>query len=1373
MAEITKQALKVDNNQSFPNNNNGAITPSILRAFNVNMIDSMVDEIGYTADSSSWNSSISQLNAFSASAQSLTTGSLLITASAVSNVITFTKGNGTTFNVTVADTTDLGPLNTFTASAQISLNNLNQWTSSYQPVIVNLQASQSIDNTKFNNIGTQSGSWDNTSLNSYTASNDTKWNTLGALSGSFVTESETGSFARTDVSNTFTQTNIFTSISASSFVSASQFVGDGSKITGITASISLPILDEGIPQGNAVSMNFTGSGITATIVGGTAIISVNTADSGTINNLTASFNAYTSSTDAKFLAVQASTASLNQFTASFNSNTFVGTASFNAFTSSQETKDTTLASVTSSLNSATASLFTSASLALVTASFDNGTRNLTFTKGNTTQFSVNIPDVSGSSPTTIYEVVYTGENITKGDPLYISGSQGANPIVFIADAADPNKMPVTFISNETIGASNTTNAIVLGLIEGIDLTGYTAGQSIYVAEGGGWSTSLPSGSNSVTQLLGVVTKAGSGGKGLVLNPGPAQLPGLDTGKMWVGGSTNQPVEITSASFASSASFNSYTSSTDSRLNNIESTTASLNSSITNINSFTQSANQRIGSLEAATSSYVTSAITASSLVTASVNLNTITFTKGDASTFTLTVDTGSGGGTLPSGLLSSSVTNFIDYSASVDSRLNAAGGASQVQDEGTILGNATSFNFNGAGVTATLTAGTASITIPGGGGSIDTGSFLTTGSATTTQTGNGHYNFNVQTANDGVAIKLFNTGSDASGSMAFGITDPGSPFIQLKNRTWFQIQASDDLNYVNFTASFDNGLSVGPNFGSRTQMLTTSGSLALFNPNTQRAGVMTHLSANSTANNGVNLVFANNTNTGTTIISGSNNIFTNPATPTAGRVNYIGGASNLFLNGQSQQLPQITGSAAESGARPVMNANIINGTHAWTINQAPNPGAHTYSNNILAGAGTWTYNMTGNTGTVQTLNNMSLASTMTLNSPSRSVAEINAGASGSNSLTVQSNNIIGATFTYQGPVSSSTHTIQNNIFANGANPLLLQSSSRALLFAGNIINGNLQYTDNTVFAPTLGSTNSITNNNINGTLALNQRASSSLALSNNNINTWTISNDYDASSVTTTAQRVLAINGNVLFGITGNNLYASGSVGAVSVAKSFNNNLFGGSNISASIIANGTDGSMYNTIGVGSGLNVVGTNRRDASTTSGDLGKAGSAFFGRWNKEGAGFNTTAEVVLAVGTGTSGSAGITRKTGLLIDSGSNMFVEGTLNVSGSSSFTGSVYGNVVSMSVTSNTASMDLSLGNYFELTSSASPLRIELSNIKAGLTSTLIVSSSVSTSIAFSSNIGQPSPGAYSGSAASSIDILSFVAFNNSRANLVATKNIV
>jgi hypothetical protein len=51
--------------------------------------------------------------------------------------------------------------------------------------------------------------------------------------------------------------------------------------------------------------------------------------------------------------------------------------------------------------------------------------------------------------------------------------------------------------------------------------------------------------------------------------------------------------------------------------------------------------------------YVESSITSSTIITSSVNLNVITFTKGDSSTFSITVDTGSGE-SLPSGVISSS-----------------------------------------------------------------------------------------------------------------------------------------------------------------------------------------------------------------------------------------------------------------------------------------------------------------------------------------------------------------------------------------------------------------------------------------------------------------------------------------------------------------------------------------------------------------------------------------------------------------------------------------------------------------------------------------------------------------------------------------------
>jgi hypothetical protein len=64
----------------------------------------------------------------------------------------------------------------------------------------------------------------------------------------------------------------------------------------------------------------------------------------------------------------------------------------------------------------------------------------------------------------------------------------------------------------------------------------------------------------------------------------------------------------------------------------------------------------------------------------------------------------------------------------------------------------------------------------------------------------------------------------------------------------------------------------------------------------------------------------------------------------------------------------------------------------------------------------------------------------------------------------------------------------------------------------------------------------------------------------------------------------------------------------------------------------------------------------------------GSLFAGRFNDISGTKDLTGETVFAIGTGTSNT---NRKTGFLIDSGSNTFVEGSLNVSGSSSFTGSM------------------------------------------------------------------------------------------------------
>ena len=64
---LTKQQLEALNNNSFPNNNAGAITPDILRQYNAATITNTVNQDVYTADSASFDTRIDSLETFSAS----------------------------------------------------------------------------------------------------------------------------------------------------------------------------------------------------------------------------------------------------------------------------------------------------------------------------------------------------------------------------------------------------------------------------------------------------------------------------------------------------------------------------------------------------------------------------------------------------------------------------------------------------------------------------------------------------------------------------------------------------------------------------------------------------------------------------------------------------------------------------------------------------------------------------------------------------------------------------------------------------------------------------------------------------------------------------------------------------------------------------------------------------------------------------------------------------------------------------------------------------------------------------------------------------------------------------------------------------------
>jgi hypothetical protein len=608
----------------------------------------------------------------------------------------------------------------------------------------------------------------------------------------------------------------------------------------------------------------------------------------------------------------------------------------------------------------------------------------------------------------------------------------------------------------------------------------------------------------------------------------------------------------------------------------------------------------------------------------------------------------------------------------------------------------------------------------GGGGSTDTGSLLTTASLF-----NGvNLRFTKGDGNTFDVEGFVNTGSSQIfGTMTFDgdvnaqirYQMSGSQYVGIQkqvganNLVWID-NTNDKLLTLNvdtrqfsvsggFSAGLQEGYAwVGDSTNRAVAVQTSSfaggggGGTTYENPTLNPYSGSLILAANGTVsssydfitaseNGQVNLVWGNRNLNGAIFVSGSSNIFALSPAAVAGRVNYIGGSSNLFITTQTgtntNPLPTITSSVITAGGRlPEMNSNIMGVGSVWAITPSNNSNTHQYNNNRIIG-GTVILNTLGNVATVGAAqagivnfigNDVLSLSNVNLNSPSRSIAEINAGATGSARLFFN-NNRVGAPFNYNGPVSMSgavTHNFGGNDIG-GVTTINAQSQSRGLAFSGNTIRSLFTYNDTASFAPTLGSAPSIGSNISLGVLTVSTENSSSFNLNGNLLGgNVTVFNQLNASGVTMAGQRNVSLSGNIISGIT--RIDISGSMGAVPLGRSMSGNLILGQFNSASLSGDGNSRNIISTAVIGAGLNVFGTSGNPAA---GIFQNIGSAFFGRWNAEDGNKASTAETIFAVGTGVSGSTGIVRKTGFLIDSGSNTFVEGTLNVSGSTSLSGSL------------------------------------------------------------------------------------------------------
>lgn len=143
------------------------------------------------------------------------------------------------------------------------------------------------------------------------------------------------------------------------------------------------------------------------------------------------------------------------------------------------------------------------------------------------------------------------EDVLKGEPVYISGyNQGQNfPEVSKADSSNPSHMPSFGLADDdydlnsngyiiSSGDLNDLNTAILGAV----------GQTLYVAPGGGLTTTKPTGSNLI-QNVGTISRSNANnGSVEVSTIGRSNdVPNLSPGKIWVG-STGNTIESSSITF---------------------------------------------------------------------------------------------------------------------------------------------------------------------------------------------------------------------------------------------------------------------------------------------------------------------------------------------------------------------------------------------------------------------------------------------------------------------------------------------------------------------------------------------------------------------------------------------------------------------------------------------------------------------------------------------------------------------------------------------------------------------------------------------------------------------------------------------------------
>ena len=132
--------------------------------------------------------------------------------------------------------------------------------------------------------------------------------------------------------------------------------------------------------------------------------------------------------------------------------------------------------------------------------------------------------------------------LSKGDVVCITGVSGDIPTVAKADADDAAKMPSFGLAAADANDNASVEVITFGNLTGLDTSGFSVGQILYVSTTSGTlTTTAPSGESSQIQNIGKVVRSHASA-GIIKVGGAGRsnaTPNLNDGKIFIGNGSNQ------------------------------------------------------------------------------------------------------------------------------------------------------------------------------------------------------------------------------------------------------------------------------------------------------------------------------------------------------------------------------------------------------------------------------------------------------------------------------------------------------------------------------------------------------------------------------------------------------------------------------------------------------------------------------------------------------------------------------------------------------------------------------------------------------------------------------------------------------------------